>query len=340
MADASTTAPLLRVRDLETSFPLRSPLLRRKTGEVKAVAGVSFDVHRGTTVGLVGESGSGKSTLARTVVGLTKATAGSVEFEGQEITGLSSARMRPIRRDIQIVFQDPYASLNPRLTVGQIVAEAWSIHRDVVPRSRWAIEARSLLEKVGLDPDHADRYPHQFSGGQRQRIGIARALVLRPRFLVADEPVSALDVSVQSQVLNLLVELKNEMRLTYLFIAHNLAVVGYISDRVAVMYLGTVVEQAPSALLYERPLHPYTMALLSAVPQAHASGRRKPIVLQGDVPSPVDPPSGCRFRTRCPIAQQVCADVEPPLVEHAPGHLAACHFPGESMPNAAVRAIG
>ena len=266
MADASATTPLLRVSDLETSFPLRSPLLRRKTGEVKAVAGVSFDVHRGTTVGLVGESGSGKSTLARTIVGLTKATAGSVEFEGREITGLSSARMRPIRRDIQMVFQDPYASLNPRLTVGQIVAEGWSIHRDVLPRSRWAIEARSLLEKVGLDPDHADRYPHQFSGGQRQRIGIARALALHPKLVICDEAVSALDVSVQAQVLNLLTDLQDEFGLTYLFIAHDLSVVRHIADEVLVMHDGSIVEQAPTEKIFANPAHEYTRTLLEAIP--------------------------------------------------------------------------
>jgi oligopeptide transport system ATP-binding protein len=263
---ADPTAPLLRVRDLRTSFPLRSPILRRRAGEVRAVDGVSFDVHSGKTIGLVGESGSGKSTLARTIVGLTPATSGSVQFEGREITGLSTAQMRPVRRDIQMVFQDPYASLNPRLTVGSIIAEGWGIHSGVVPRERWASEVRSLLAKVGLEPDHADRYPHQFSGGQRQRIGIARALALRPKLVVCDEAVSALDVSVQAQVLNLLVDLQDEFGLTYLFIAHDLSVVRHISDEVLVMYQGSIVEQAPTMQIFSDPQHDYTKELLSAIP--------------------------------------------------------------------------
>ena len=259
-------APLLRVRDLTTTFPVRSSILRRKTGEVRAVDGVSFDVLRGRTVGLVGESGSGKSTLARTVVGLTKATSGTVEFDGRSITGLSAAKMRFIRRDIQMVFQDPYASLNPRLTVGEIVQEAWSIHPEVLPRAQWRGEAQALLERVGLDPGHADRYPHQFSGGQRQRIGIARALALRPKLVICDEAVSALDVSVQAQVLNLLADLQDEFGLTYLFIAHDLSVVRHISDEVLVMYKGSIVEHAPTEQIFTNPTHEYTRTLLDAIP--------------------------------------------------------------------------
>jgi len=331
--------PILSGRGLKKHFPVRGGFFGRASGTLRAVDGVDVEVMPGETLGIVGESGCGKSTLGRVALGLLPPTSGEVRFEGRDINRMGRSARKTLRGDMQIVFQDPVGSLDPRMTVRQIVTEGLLIH-DVSSRREREQRVVEMLGRVGLDSTCLDRYPHECSGGQRQRIGIARALVLRPRFLVADEPVSALDVSVQSQVLNLLVDLKNEMSLTYLFIAHNLAVVGYISDRVAVMYLGKVVERAPSVSLYERPLHPYTMALLSAVPQARASGRRKLIVLQGDVPSPVDPPSGCRFRTRCPIAQQVCADVEPPLVEHAPGHLAACHFPGEPMPNAAVRAIG
>jgi oligopeptide transport system ATP-binding protein len=315
------------VRDLHTTFPIRSALLRRPIGAVQAVAGVSFDLAPGRTLGLVGESGSGKSTLARTVIGLERPTSGQVLFSGHDLPTVPPAEMRRLRRDIQMIFQDPYASLNPRRTVEQIVSEAWEIHPDVVPRERWAAEVRDLLERVGLDPSHAGRYPHQFSGGQRQRIGIARALALRPKLVICDEAVSALDVSVQAQVLNLLQDLQRDLGLAYLFIAHDLSVVRHISDEVAVMYLGTVVEHAPTRELFERPTHPYTQALLSAVPvpRPWEQPGRERILLQGDLPSPANPPSGCRFRTRCPKAVELCAQEAPELVERH-GHPSACHF--------------
>ncbi|MGC4943203.1 ABC transporter ATP-binding protein [Kribbella sp. DT2] len=320
--------PLLSVRDLHTSFPLRSSVLRRTVGQIQAVAGVSFDVMPGGTLGLVGESGSGKSTVARTIVGLEKATSGSIQFEGEELTSLPKASMRRVRRQLQMIFQDPYASLNPRATVEQIITEAWEIHPDVVPPGKHRTEARDLLERVGLNPDHARRYPHQFSGGQRQRIGIARALALRPKLVICDEAVSALDVSVQAQVLNLLADLRNDLGLAYLFIAHDLSVVRHISDQVAVMYLGRIVETAPQDELFTRPIHPYTQALLSAVPDPRPWTRppREQIIIGGDVPSPADPPSGCRFRTRCWKAEDRCATDEPLLEIRLDQHPAACHF--------------
>ncbi|NEE04308.1 ABC transporter ATP-binding protein [Phytoactinopolyspora halotolerans] len=325
---AVTASPLLSVRDLHTTFPVRSRLLRRTVAHVQAVSGVSFDLYPGETLGLVGESGSGKSTVARTILGLEKATAGTVTFDGRDLTSLSASEMRPVRRDVQMIFQDPYSSLNPRRTVEEIVREAWEIHPGVVPKSRWKDEARELLERVGLNPDHADRYPHQFSGGQRQRIGIARALALHPKLIICDEAVSALDVSIQAQVLNLLQDLQRDLGLTYLFIAHDLSVVRHVSTRVAVMYLGKIVEMAGRREIFEQPTHPYTQALLSAVPVPRPwdAPRRAEIVVAGDIPSPANPPSGCRFRTRCWKAQPRCADDEPALQPRLGLHPSACHF--------------
>ncbi|GAB3805149.1 ABC transporter ATP-binding protein [Micromonospora zhanjiangensis] len=320
---------LLSVRDLHTSFPIRSSLLRRRVGDVQAVSGVSFDLPAGRTLGLVGESGSGKTTLARTVIGLERPRSGQVLFDGADLVTQSGAALRRTRRRIQMIFQDPYASLNPRLTVQQIISEAWLINPGVVPRDRWAAEVKDLLARVGLNPDHADRYPHQFSGGQRQRVGIARALALRPRLVICDEAVSALDVSVQAQVLNLLVDLQADLGLSYLFIAHDLSVVRHISDEIAVMYLGKVVETGTREQIFTAPVHPYTQALLSAVPVSRpwAAPGKEQIILTGDIPSPVSPPSGCRFRTRCWKARPRCASEEPALVDRLGGHPAACHFP-------------
>jgi oligopeptide/dipeptide ABC transporter ATP-binding protein len=330
-AERVATDPILEARGVRTYFPVRRGILQRTVGYVRAVDGVDLSVLPGETLGLVGESGCGKSTLGRTLLRLLPATAGEIRFEGRDVLRLGGAELKALRRDVQIIFQDPVGSLDPRMTVRDIVGEGLAAHGLGSGRER---EKRTgdMLERVGLRPEAAGRYPHEFSGGQRQRIGIARALVLRPKLVVADEPVSALDVSIQSQVLNLLVELKRDFNLTYVFVAHNLAVVGYISDRIAVMYLGKVVELAPAVQLYRRPLHPYTVALLSAIPQPVPGRRRERIVLQGDVPSPIDPPSGCRFRTRCPIAQAICAEVEPPLEAKPEGHLAACHFAGQSLP--------
>jgi oligopeptide/dipeptide ABC transporter ATP-binding protein len=329
--------PLLRVRDLTKHFPVRRGFFQRVIGQIKAVDGVSFDVQAGETLGLVGESGCGKSTLGRSILRLIEPTSGTVEYQGRNITRISRQAMKPLRAELQMVFQDPIGSLNPRMTVGDIVGEGLLVH-GMRSRKKRAKAVADVLKQVGLQPSHANRYPHEFSGGQRQRIGIARALALRPKLIVADEPVSALDVSIQSQVLNLLVDLKQEFGLTYLFVAHNLAVVEYISDRVAVMYLGKVVELAGGEQLYAQPLHPYTQALMSAIPMPDPSDRRPRIMLSGDVPSPFNPPSGCHFRTRCPLAKAkgtingICAEQEPPLAEKEKGHWVACHFAGEKAP--------
>ncbi|CAB4705558.1 MAG: dipeptide ABC transporter ATP-binding protein [Actinobacteria bacterium] len=334
MTEETTTngaeAPLLTATDLVKYFPVRAGLLKRTVGHVKAVDGISLEVHRGETIGLVGESGCGKSTLGRTLLRLIEPTSGSINFDGDELTGLSPRAMKTKRRDLQIIFQDSVGSLDPRMQVKQLVGEGLAIHN--IPREERLDKVKDVLERVGLGPETLNRYPHQFSGGQRQRLGIARALVLQPKLIVADEPVSALDVSIQSQVLNLLVELKQAFGLTYVFVAHDLAVVGYIADRIAVMYLGKVVELADAADLFARPLHPYTVALLSAIPQPDPGRTRRRIVLSGDVPSPINPPSGCRFRTRCPIAQGICATDEPPLAKDGEGHYVACHFAGTPLP--------
>ena len=324
--------PLLVVRDLKKYFPVKRGILSRVVAHVKAVDGISFGVARGETLGLVGESGSGKTTVGRCILRLIEPTDGSIEFESTSVRELDSGDMRRMRRDMQIVFQDPYASLNPRMTVGTIVAEPLIIHGGLTGAQRDERVAQLLL-KVGLSPDYRKRYPHEFSGGQRQRIGVARALATNPKFLVLDEPVSALDVSVQAQVVNLLQDLQEELGLTYLFIAHDLSVVEHISTRVAVMYLGKIMELADRRSLYDDPLHPYTKALLSAVPVPDPTVRKTRILLSGDIPTPLDPPSGCVFHTRCPIAQfPICKTEVPPLAEHKPGHFAACHFAGEPLP--------
>ena len=320
---------LLRAEHVTKYFPIRSgALLQREVARVHAVDDVSIELRAGETLGLVGESGCGKSTLARCIARLYPLTSGSVVFEGQDISRLSRRKLRPVRRELQMVFQDPYASLNPRKRVGQILSDPLRIHkrgnRDQIKR-----RVRELLELVGLSPEHTNRYPHEFSGGQRQRIGVARALALHPRLIIADEPVSALDVSIRAQVINLLDDLQDELHLTYIFIAHDLGVVRHVSDRIAVMYLGKIVEVSPAEELYQRPVHPYTEALLSAVPipDPDLSDRRTQIVLEGDVPSPIVPPPGCRFHPRCRYATEICARQEPPLIEHGVGHLAACHHP-------------
>jgi oligopeptide/dipeptide ABC transporter ATP-binding protein len=319
---------LLSVRDLKKHFPIRKGLFAKTVGQVKAVDGVSFDLAKGEVLGLVGESGCGKTTTGRVILRLIEATAGKVMFEGQDVLALGKRDLRAMRRRMQIVFQDPYSSLNPRLTVGSMIEEALAIH-NLAKGAKAKERVAELLTLVGLSPQHARRYPHEFSGGQRQRIGVARALAVDPRLIIADEPVSALDVSIQAQILNLLGDLKKDLGLTYIFIAHDLAVVEHISDRVAVMYLGRIVELASSRALYKQPLHPYTKALLSAIPIAEPSRKRERIVLTGDVPSPANPPSGCHFHPRCFMARERCKVDVPALREIEPGHWSACHFAEE-----------
>jgi oligopeptide transport system ATP-binding protein len=318
---------LLHVDDLKMHFPIYRGVFQRQVGAVRAVDGVSFDVKRGETLGLVGESGCGKSTTGRTILQLYKPTSGNVTFDGTNLVTLKGENMRQMRRKMQMIFQDPYASLNPRMTVAQLVGEPLMVH-NVATGAEINDRVAHLLEIVNLNPAFATRYPHEFSGGQRQRIGVARALALQPSFIICDEPISALDVSIQAQVVNLLEELQAQFNLTYLFIAHDLSMVKHISDRVAVMYLGVIVELATRDELYAKPLHPYTQALLSAVPipDPIADAKRKRVILQGDVPSPANPPSGCRFRTRCPIAEAVCAETRPEFREIKPGHFVACFF--------------
>ena len=325
-----TDEVVLEVRNLVKHFPLtKGVIFRKQIGAVQAVDGVSFDLHRGETLGIVGESGCGKSTLAKLLMVLERPTSGEVDFEGEDIYAMKGKRLRAMRRNMQIVFQDPYSSLNPRMTVGDIIGEPFEIHPEVTLKGSREKKVKELLEVVGLNPEHINRYPHQFSGGQRQRIGIARGLALNPKIIICDEPVSALDVSVQAQVINLLDALQEQFDLSYVFIAHDLSVVRHISDRVGVMYLGKLVEFGDEAQIYTRPVHPYTQALLSAVPVPDPTGRegRKRIVLTGDPPSPVNPPPGCRFHTRCWKVQDICKTDEPALIDR-PGthHPSACHF--------------
>ncbi|WP_406469123.1 dipeptide ABC transporter ATP-binding protein [Streptomyces sp. NBC_01594] len=326
--------PLLKVEGLVKHFPIRKGLFGRQSAAVKAVDGIDFEVYPGETLGVVGESGCGKSTMGRLITRLLEPTGGKVEFEGRDITHLSMGQMRPMRRDVQMIFQDPYSSLNPRHTIGTIVSAPFRL-QGVEPEGGLKNHVQELLKLVGLSPEHYNRYPHEFSGGQRQRIGIARALALRPKLVVADEPVSALDVSIQAQVVNLLDDLQDELGLTYVIIAHDLSVIRHVSDRIAVMYLGKIVELADRKSLYEAPMHPYTKALMSAVPVPDPRRRgvkSERILLKGDVPSPISPPSGCRFHTRCWKATQICKTQEPPLIALKTGHQVACHHP-ENAPD-------
>ncbi|GAA0919627.1 dipeptide ABC transporter ATP-binding protein [Nonomuraea longicatena] len=334
---SQTNEPLLSVQDMQKHFPVTKGLFKRQVGAVKAVDGISFDVFKGETLGLVGESGCGKSTTGRLVTRLLEPTGGRILFEGMDITHTKQSRLRPLRRDMQMIFQDPYSSLNPRHTVGTIVGAPFRI-QGIETEHGTKKAVQEILELVGLSPEHYNRYPHEFSGGQRQRIGIARTLALKPKLIIADEPVSALDVSIQAQVVNLLEDLQNELDLTYVVIAHDLSVVRHISDRVAVMYLGKIVEIADRQSLYSAPMHPYTNALLSAVPvpDPRKHRERERIRLTGDVPSPLNPPPACRFHTRCWKAQEICKTIEPPLQQAASGHQVACHFPENAAASAPV----
>lgn len=320
--------PILDVVNLVTSFPIKGGILKRKVGEVQAVSKVSFKIYQGETLGLVGESGCGKSTVARTIVGLEKSESGHIYFNGLDLTKLSNRRMRKVRKDIQFIFQDPFASLHPKMTIKELIQEPWEVHPEVVDRSDWDKEVMRLMEMVGLNPASRYNYAHQFSGGQCQRICIARALALRPKLIICDEAVSALDVSIQAQILNLLQDLQKELGLAYLFISHDLSVVRHICDRICVMYLGKIVEFGDRDQIFHSPSHPYTQALLSAVPVPEPWNivERKEFILEGDIPSPANPPSGCRFRTRCWKAQEICKLEDPPLNEQEEGHASACHF--------------
>jgi oligopeptide transport system ATP-binding protein len=337
---ASQNGALLDVRDLVKHFPIKSGvLIDREVGRVRAVDGVSFSVREGETLGLVGESGCGKSTLCRTVMKLIEPTSGSVTFMGEDITQLGRRSMRPVRREMQMIFQDPYASLNPRKRVAQIVGDPLRLH-GVASGHELERAVKELLERVGLSPEHYGRFPHEFSGGQRQRIGIARALALRPKLIIADEPVSALDVSIQAQIINLLDDLQREFNLTYIFVAHDLGVIRHVSDRIAVMYLGKIVEIGPAEEVYSHPIHPYTLSLLASlpIPDPKENRARESMELKGDVPSPANPPAACRFHTRCPYATEICSEVEPQLVHHGQGHWAACHHPLDREHSEAVSA--
>jgi len=330
MSENSFNSDLIQVKSLKKYFPVRAGVMQRVVANVLAVDDVSFNIKSGETLGMVGESGCGKTTVGRTMLRLIEPTGGSVIYNGKDIFKFKSNEMKPIRRDLQIIFQDPYASLDPRVPIGESVMEGLQIHHVGTPKERTAIMLETL-KKVGLEEYHSRRFPHEFSGGQRQRIGIARALALRPKFLVCDEPVSALDVSIQSQVLNILKDLQKEFGLTYLFIAHNLSVVEHISERVAVMYLGKIVEVTSRETLFNMPLHPYTQALMSAIPIADPTLKRQRTILKGDVPSPLHPPSGCRFHPRCPVAKDNCSVDEPVLREIRPGHQVACHYAEDSL---------